>query len=77
MRARMAKIHQRGEDGKLVPIDLEIPQDPEFEMGGGGLYSTAGDYLKFVRMILNRGKSNGSQILKPGNPGRIGTHERY
>jgi hypothetical protein len=29
-------------DGKLVPIDLEIPQDPEFEMGGGGLYSTAG-----------------------------------
>jgi methyl acetate hydrolase len=66
MRARMAKIHQRGEDGKLVPIDLEIPQDPEFEMGGGGLYSTAGDYLKFVRMILNRGKSNGSQILKPG-----------
>ena len=27
---------------------------PEFEMGGGGLYSTAGDYLKFVRMMLNQ-----------------------
>ena len=53
MRARLAKIHQRGDDGKLTPIDIEIPQDPEFEMGGGGLYSTAGDYLAFVRMMLN------------------------
>ena len=65
MRGRLAKIHQRGEDGKLTPIDLEIPQAPEFEMGGGGLYSTAGDYLAFVRMMLNNGKANGNQILKP------------
>ncbi len=65
MRARLAKIHQRGDDGKLAPIELEIPQDPEFEMGGGGLYSTAGDYLKFVQMILNQGKGNGNQVLKP------------
>ena len=42
-----------------------MPQEPEFEMGGGGLYSTAGDYAKFVRMILNSGKGNGNQVLKP------------
>ena len=60
----MAKLHQRGDDGKLTAIDLEIPQEPEFEMGGGGLYSTAGDYLKFIRMILNKGKGNGHQVLK-------------
>jgi methyl acetate hydrolase len=66
MRARLAKIHQPGDDGKLAPqMELEIPQEPEFEMGGGGLYGTAGDYLKFVRMILNRGKANGKQVLKP------------
>jgi CubicO group peptidase (beta-lactamase class C family) len=66
MRERLAKIHQRGDDGKLTPLmELEIPQEPEFEMGGGGLYGTAGDYLKFVRMILNGGKSNGAQVLKP------------
>ncbi len=65
MRARLAKIHQRGEDGKLTPTDIEIPQDPEFEMGGGGLYSTAGDYLAFVRMMLHNGKANGNQIVKP------------
>jgi CubicO group peptidase (beta-lactamase class C family) len=65
MRKRLAKIHQRGDDDKLTPLmDLEIPQEPEFEMGGGGLYGTAGDYLKFVRMILNGGKSNGRQVLK-------------
>jgi len=65
MRQRLAKIHQRGDDDALAPLDLELPQEPEFEMGGGGLYSTAGDYLKFVRMILNRGKSGGQQLLKP------------
>jgi len=43
MRQRLARIHQRGEDGTLVPTDLEIPQDPEFEMGGGGLYGTVAD----------------------------------
>jgi CubicO group peptidase (beta-lactamase class C family) len=66
MRERLAKIHQRGDDDKLVPqMELEIPQEPEFQMGGGGLYSTAGDYLQFVRMLLNRGKANGTQVLKP------------
>jgi methyl acetate hydrolase len=65
MRRRLAKIHQRGEDGTLQATDLEIPQEPEFDMGGGGLYSTAGDYLKFVRMILNRGAGDGHRILKP------------
>jgi CubicO group peptidase (beta-lactamase class C family) len=67
MRQRLAKIHHRGPDGSLTPdTELELPQDPEFEMGGGGLYSTAGDYLKFVRMMLNQGKSDkGDAVLKP------------
>lgn len=67
MRSRMAKIHHRGPDGSLTADPaLEIPQEPEFEMGGGGLYSTAGDYLKFVRMMLNEGKADdGKAVLKP------------
>lgn len=66
MRAGLAKIHQRGDDDSLEPqMELEIPQEAQFEMGGGGLYSTAGDYLQFVRMILNRGKAGSTQILKP------------
>ena len=66
MRARLAKIHQRGDDGSLEPqMELEIPQEPEFEMGGGGLYGTVGDYLRFIRMILNRGRANGERVLRP------------
>jgi len=48
-----------------VPIDFEIPQEPEFPMGGGGLYSTVGDYLKFAQMILHGGTFNGVQVLRP------------
>ena len=67
MRKRMARIHHRGPDGELTPDPtIEIPQEPEFEMGGGGLYSTAGDYLKFVRMMLNDGRSDkGEAVLQP------------
>jgi len=66
MRKRLAKIHHRTPDGLMADQALELPQEPEFEMGGGGLYSTAGDYLKFVRMMLNRGKSDkGEAVLKP------------
>ena len=65
MRARLAKVHQRSPEGVLAPIEFEMTQEPEFEMGGGGIYSTTGDYLEFVRMMLNRGKGNGNQILNP------------
>jgi CubicO group peptidase (beta-lactamase class C family) len=65
MHARLAKVHARGEDGGFTPTDFAMPQDPEFEMGGGGLYSTAGDYLKFVRLFLNKGNVNGNQVLQP------------
>ena len=65
MRARLAPVHQRGDDGSLQPIPLELPQEPEFHMGGGGLYSPAKDYLAFTQMILHRGTFNGNQVLRP------------
>jgi methyl acetate hydrolase len=65
MRQRLAAIHLRGPDGKLAPFAFEIPQEPEFEMGGGGLYGTAGDYLKFLRMVLNGGQLGAERVLKP------------
>ena len=64
MRKRLVAMHQRGEDGSLAPIPFELEQDPEFHMGGGGLYGTAGDYIKFTQMILNKGRGNGNQMLK-------------
>jgi CubicO group peptidase (beta-lactamase class C family) len=64
-RARLASVHARGPDGTLAPIPFEIPQAPEFEMGGGGLYGTVRDYLRFCRMILNEGTLDGARILSP------------
>jgi|SRR5580704_7676296 methyl acetate hydrolase len=64
-RARLAGMHARGDDGTLAPIPFEIPQEPEFEMGGGGLYSTAADYLAFQQLFLNQGRANGRQVLRP------------
>jgi methyl acetate hydrolase len=54
-RARRASMHGRGPDGTLGPFPFEMPPAPHFGMGGGGLYSTAGDYLKFLDAILAGG----------------------
>lgn len=63
-RSRLANIHQRGEDGSLTPTGIELPQDPEFHMGGGGLYGTAADYLRFTRMLMAGGVLDGRRVLK-------------
>jgi CubicO group peptidase (beta-lactamase class C family) len=63
-RQRLVAMHSRGEDGSLAPIPFELEQNPEFHMGGGGLYGTAADYIKFTQMILNKGRGNGNQVLK-------------
>jgi len=66
MRSRRATMHQRGEDGTLTPMpDFELSSDPEQHMGGHGLYSTVGDYMKFIRMILNGGEGEHGRVLTP------------
>ena len=76
MRRRLAKIHQRGDDDRFEPLlELEIPQAPEFEMGGGGLYGTMPNYLKFVRMILNQGRADGQQVLKPETVAKMSVNQ--
>ena len=65
MRKRLVGMHARAEDGSLATIPFELEQAPEFHMGGGGLYGTAADYIKFTQMILNKGRGNGHQVLKP------------
>jgi len=63
--SRLASVHQREANGTLAPIEFGIPQDPEFHMGGGGLYGTAGDYLRFTRMIMADGELDGARVLRP------------
>lgn len=63
MSARRATIHQREADGTLTPTDLVLPQEPEVHMGGHGLYSTVGDYTKFLRMWLRDGAGENARVL--------------
>ena len=63
-RTRLASVHQRDEQGALAPIEFALPENPEFLMGGGGLYGTAGDYLRFTRMIMQGGALDGAQVLR-------------
>jgi hypothetical protein len=60
-RARQATVHQREADGSLTPLPFEAPSEREFLAGGGGLYSTASDYLAFLQALLQ----GGGRILKP------------
>jgi CubicO group peptidase (beta-lactamase class C family) len=64
-RERLTSVHARQPDGSLVPIALDPPENPEIHCGGFGLYSTASDYMRFLRMLLNGGSLDGKQILKP------------
>lgn len=64
--ARAARTHQREADGTLTPSDFALTPTPEVHFGGHGLFGTVSDYLTFIRMWLNDGRSDsGEQILRP------------
>ena len=64
LRQRVAGMHARNADGSLTPMDFELPSQPEVHMGGHGLYSTVGDYMRFIRMWLNDGAGEHGRVLK-------------
>jgi CubicO group peptidase (beta-lactamase class C family) len=60
---RLASVNARGEDGHFAPFALAPPSHPEFYGMGHTLYSTAGDYMRFIRMYLNQGRLDGQRVL--------------
>ncbi len=64
-RGRLALIYRRGDDGILRPAEAENLNDSAHGLlsGGGGLYSTAGDYVRFAQMLLNGGRLGDVRIL--------------
>ena len=65
MQSRLSAVHVRLPDGSLTVRDLPRSPEPRFPSGGGGLYSTAQDYCRFLQMILGRGSRNGVRVLHP------------
>lgn len=61
--ARLVTVNRRRPDGSLVREATQPPTSGFTPIGGGGLTSTAGDYIRFTRMILNGGELDGARIL--------------
>ena len=60
---RLADVFIRGEDGTFGPMELAPPPNPEVYGMGHALYSTPNDYVRFLRLLLNRGELDGNRIL--------------
>ena len=55
----------RGVDARLVTQPFEKLETPTAFSGGGGIYSTAPDYLRLLQALLNGGSLDGAKILAP------------
>jgi methyl acetate hydrolase len=63
MLERKAALHLRTPDSSFMSFQMPPAENPEFDSGGGGLFSTMSDYTRFMRMILNDGEFEGARVL--------------
>jgi len=67
--SRLAQVYTYDKQGKLTPQEGGFNRDysikPALPSGGGGLLSTATDYLRFCQMLLNGGQLDGVRLLSP------------
>ncbi|HWY49336.1 MAG TPA: serine hydrolase domain-containing protein [Bryobacteraceae bacterium] len=61
---RVVSLYQKLPDGTMQENPRRLPSPPKTYNGGGGLYSTPGDYVRFMQMILNHGRAGKSRILE-------------
>ena len=73
--ARQASLHVRDATGKLLPQPLEKPHVPKAFSGGGGIYSTAPDYLTLLQALLNGGSFRETRILRPETVALMSTNQ--
>ena len=70
-RSRVPTVYRRSED-RAVELSYDPTSKPA---GGGGLHSTAQDYICFLRMLLNRGEVPGQRIISPESIDRMVTNQ--
>jgi CubicO group peptidase (beta-lactamase class C family) len=73
---RLVASAGRQPDGTLQEHPRKPPKPPKAFNGGGGLYSTAPDYVRFMQMFLRRGKApDGAAILQPQTVDMMATNQ--
>ena len=60
---RLVTVNRRQADGSMAKEATQPPTSGFVRIGGGGLSSTASDYIRFTRMLLNGGEFEGARIL--------------
>jgi methyl acetate hydrolase len=73
--SRMLAAFQRNPDGTLAQQPAAPPATVEFFSGGGGLFSTASDYMKFVRALMAGGALSGKRILSAQSVATMGSNQ--
>lgn len=65
--SRIAKVYSLNTSGVVEPSKMvaDATRKPVFLAGGGGLYSTVPDYLRFCQMLVNGGQLDGKRLLSP------------
>jgi methyl acetate hydrolase len=74
-REREASAHRRGPNGALTAEPLEQNSPRQSFSGGGGIYSTAPDYLTLLRALLADGALDGVSILHPETVALMGQNQ--
>jgi methyl acetate hydrolase len=74
-RARQANLHVRKADGTLAPQPIEKRTVSKVFSGGGGIYSTAPDYLALLQTLLSGGATAGGRILRPETVKAMSTNQ--
>jgi methyl acetate hydrolase len=73
--ARLVTVHERQDDGSFLETPRQTRPSVRFFSGGGGLYSTAGDYLRFTRMLLGGGQLEQARILRAETVALMGQNQ--
>lgn len=71
-RSRLVTVGRRQADGTFAREAVQPPTSGFTPIGGGGLSSTAGDYIRFTRAMLNGGELDGGRILSAGSVALMG-----
>jgi methyl acetate hydrolase len=73
--ARLVAVHHRLPDGAIVKAADQPSSKIATPIGGGGLVSTADDYARFLRMLLNGGVLEGARILSAKSVALMGENQ--
>jgi CubicO group peptidase (beta-lactamase class C family) len=72
---RLVSTYRRQPDGSLKEDARNLPAAPKAFNGGGGLFSTAPDYVIFMQTILHHGKGPQGEILQPKTVAMMTTNQ--